>query len=33
MSKQSKRVTQLEVAWNTLISIASEQAAAMVKEK
>jgi N-methylhydantoinase B len=30
MSKQPKRVTQLEVAWNTLISIASEQAAAMV---
>jgi N-methylhydantoinase B len=30
MSKQSKRVAQLEVAWNTLISIASEQAAAMV---
>jgi N-methylhydantoinase B len=30
MSKQGKAVTGLEVAWNTLISIASEQAAAMV---
>jgi len=31
MSVRSKNsVTQLEVAWNTLISIASEHAAAMV---
>lgn len=30
MSTRIKNVSQLEVAWNTLISIASEQAAAMV---